>query len=79
MKNKPYNELNNKNINKKDFEEARKKVIGVIKEQNGIGTLKEKTVHSVMKYFFILSAGTAAISFCCVPPVSIPMYLPCIS
>lgn len=52
MKSKPYNELNNKNINKKEFEEAQKKVIGVIKEQNGIGTLKEKTVHSVMKYYY---------------------------
>lgn len=47
-----YNKITNKNIDKKRFKEALNKVIGVEKKLNGIGTLKEKTVHSVMKYYY---------------------------
>lgn len=34
------------------FKEACKRMIGIQQGQNGIGTLKEKTVHSVLKYYY---------------------------
>ncbi|MCM1184760.1 MAG: hypothetical protein NC337_15435 [Roseburia sp.] len=34
------------------FSEACHKMIGALQGQNGIGTLREKTVHSVLKYYY---------------------------
>lgn len=34
------------------FEEAKRKIIGVDRNRNGIGTLSEKTVHAVLKQFY---------------------------
>ncbi len=39
-------------IDKALFAEAREKMIGALKGQNGIGTLSEKTIHSVLKYYY---------------------------
>lgn len=39
-------------IDKKLFEEARQKMIGLEKGLHGIGTLQEKTIHSVLKYYY---------------------------
>lgn len=39
-------------IDKHLFEEARNKMIGLQKGLHGIGTLQEKTVHSVLKYYY---------------------------
>ena len=39
-------------IDQKLFEEACHKMIGLQKGQNGIGTLQEKTIHSVLKYYY---------------------------
>lgn len=39
-------------IDQKLFEEACHKMIGLQKGLNGIGTLQEKTIHSVLKYYY---------------------------
>lgn len=39
-------------IDKVLFAEACEKMIGAAKGQNGIGTLSEKTIHSVLKYYY---------------------------
>lgn len=39
-------------IDKKLFSEACYKMIGALQGQNGIGTLREKTIHSVLKYYY---------------------------
>lgn len=39
-------------IDKALFKEARKKMTGIQKGLHGIGTLQEKTVHSVLKYYY---------------------------
>ena len=39
-------------IDKKLFEEARQKMTGLEKGLHGIGTLQEKTIHSVLKYYY---------------------------
>ncbi len=39
-------------INQKLFSEACYKMIGALQGQNGIGTLQEKTIHSVLKYYY---------------------------
>jgi len=39
-------------IDKKLFSEACSKMIGALQGQNGIGTLREKTIHSVLKYYY---------------------------
>lgn len=38
-------------MNQKLFEQAREKVIGIARERHGIGTLSEKTVHAILKYY----------------------------
>lgn len=42
----------NDTIDKKLFSEACHKMIGALQGQNGIGTLREKTIHSVLKYYY---------------------------
>ena len=37
---------------KKAFEEAKKKIIGVDRQRIGIGTLSEKTVHAILKNYY---------------------------
>ena len=39
-------------IDKEKFERAKEKVIGLQRARNGIGTLKEKTVHAVLKNYY---------------------------
>ncbi len=39
-------------MNTQNFKEACEKVINVSREQNGIGTLGEKTLHAVLKHYF---------------------------
>lgn len=39
-------------IDKKLFSEACYKMVGELQGQNGIGTLREKTIHSVLKYYY---------------------------
>lgn len=39
-------------IDEKLFEEAKSKMYGKVQGEKGIGTLSEKTVHSVLKYYF---------------------------
>lgn len=39
-------------IDQKLFSEACYKMIGALQGQNGIGTLQEKTIHSVLKYYY---------------------------
>ncbi|MDE7476934.1 MAG: hypothetical protein K2M91_03130 [Lachnospiraceae bacterium] len=39
-------------IDQKLFSEACYKMIGALQGQNGIGTLSEKTIHSVLKYYY---------------------------
>lgn len=39
-------------VDKKLFSEACYKMIGAVQGQNGIGTLREKTIHSVLKYYY---------------------------
>lgn len=39
-------------IDQKLFSEACYKMIGSLQGQNGIGTLQEKTIHSVLKYYY---------------------------
>ncbi|MBQ8592446.1 MAG: hypothetical protein IJ485_06860 [Lachnospiraceae bacterium] len=39
-------------MDKKLFEEAREKIIGIQRERHGIGTLSEKTVHAILKYYY---------------------------
>ena len=39
-------------IDQKLFSEACYKMIGALQGQNGIGTLREKTIHSVLKYYY---------------------------
>lgn len=39
-------------IDEKLFSEACYKMIGALQGQNGIGTLQEKTIHSVLKYYY---------------------------
>jgi len=39
-------------IDPKRFSEACLKMIGALQGQNGIGTLHEKTIHSVLKYYY---------------------------
>lgn len=52
MKNK-HNEITvNPFIDHELFSEACYKMIGSLQGQNGIGTLREKTVHSVLKYYY---------------------------
>lgn len=34
------------------FEQARKKIIGIERERHGIGTLSEKTVHAILKNYY---------------------------
>lgn len=36
----------------RQFEQARKKIIGIERERHGIGTLSEKTVHAILKHFY---------------------------
>lgn len=39
-------------IDKERFDRAKEKVIGLQRERNGIGTLKEKTIHAVLKNYY---------------------------
>lgn len=39
-------------VDQKLFSEACYKMIGALQGQNGIGTLREKTIHSVLKYYY---------------------------
>lgn len=39
-------------IDKELFSEACRKMTGALQGQNGIGTLREKTIHSVLKYYY---------------------------
>jgi hypothetical protein len=39
-------------VDKQLFSDACYKMIGALSGQNGIGTLKEKTIHSVLKYYY---------------------------
>lgn len=39
-------------INSEAFEEAKKKIIGVERQRDGIGTLSEKTVHAILKNYY---------------------------
>lgn len=39
-------------IDEKRFETAKNKIIGIERQRQGIGTLSEKTVHAVMKYYY---------------------------
>ncbi len=41
-----------KTVDKKLFSEACYEMIGKLQGQNGIGTLREKTIHSVLKYYY---------------------------
>ena len=37
---------------KKAFEEAKRKIIGIDRQRLGIGTLSEKTVHAILKNYY---------------------------
>ncbi len=39
-------------LDKKAFEEAKRKVIGIDRQRLGIGTLSEKTVHAILKHYY---------------------------
>lgn len=39
-------------VDKALFSEACMQMIGALQGQNGIGTLREKTIHSVLKYYY---------------------------
>jgi len=39
-------------MDEKRFETAKKKIIGQTREREGIGTLKEKTLHAVLKHYY---------------------------
>lgn len=52
MKNKRNEITVNPFIDHELFSEACYKMIGSLQGQNGIGTLREKTVHSVLKYYY---------------------------
>ena len=39
-------------IDEKLFEEAKNRMYGKVQGEKGIGTLSEKSVHSVLKYYF---------------------------
>ena len=39
-------------IDEKRFEAARNKIVGTQRERIGIGTLREKTFHAVMKNYY---------------------------
>lgn len=39
-------------MNQKRFEAARNKIVGMPREREGIGTLKEKTLHAVLKNYY---------------------------
>ncbi len=45
-------EKNIGNIDKKAFEAAKEKIIGVDRQRLGIGTLSEKTVHAILKNYY---------------------------
>lgn len=47
-----YGDYMQNTIDKKLFSEACYKMIGELRGQNGIGTLQEKTIHSVLKYYY---------------------------
>ncbi len=47
-----YNSLMKSYIDENLFEEAKNKMYGKVQGEKGIGTLSEKTVHSVLKYYF---------------------------
>lgn len=44
--------MNYSTVDKQLFSEACNKMIGALQGQNGIGTLREKTIHSVLKYYY---------------------------
>ena len=46
---------------KKQFEAARNKIIGIQRERHGIGTLSEKTVHAVLKNYYAPDEDTQEI------------------
>ena len=50
MKKKNINKTLCTTIDHELFSEACNKMIGSLQGQNGIGTLREKTIHSVLKY-----------------------------
>lgn len=39
-------------LDKKAFEEAKRKIIGIDRQRLGIGTLSEKTVHAILKNYY---------------------------
>ena len=39
-------------MDEKKFNQAKEKVIGITREQHGIGTQSEKTVHAVLKHYY---------------------------
>lgn len=39
-------------MDKKMFEVAKEKIIGIQRERHGIGTLSEKTVHAILKHYY---------------------------
>ena len=39
-------------LNKKAFEDAKRKIIGIDRQRLGIGTLSEKTVHAILKNYY---------------------------
>lgn len=47
-----YNSPMKSYIDEKLFEEAKNRMYGKVQGEKGIGTLSEKTVHSVLKYYF---------------------------
>lgn len=44
-------------VDKQLFSQACYKMIGALQGQNGIGTLREKTIHSVLKYYYAPDAS----------------------
>ena len=52
MKKKNINKTLCTTIDHELFSEACNKMIGSLQGQNGIGTLREKTIHSVLKYYY---------------------------
>lgn len=44
--------MNYSTVDKQLFSEACYKMIGALQGQKGIGTLREKTIHSVLKYYY---------------------------
>lgn len=51
-------------MNEKRFEEAKSKIIGIQRNKGGIGTLREKTVHAVLKNYYAPDEAMHEVSLC---------------